>query len=427
MTPGPEALHRPGRPATRALVMVLTLTGACGGTSTRTVAHEPTQPQGGEDMALVDPAELATKPVCGAKWPLWEAYKRAFIEPDGRVVDHFAKHTTSEGQAYAMFHALVARDREAFAKVFVWARDHLAGGDVGARLPAWKWVTNEGGAGGRVADPNAASDADLWMAYALVHAAATFAAPEYAVAGGRLLALIERREVTEIAGLGPMMLPGPVGFEVARGYRLNPSYLPVPLLRWAARMNESRRGAPWSGMVEATVRMAEGSTPERLHPDWVIWDTKTRRFVPDEVIAPLGSYDAIRSYLWPALMASEDPVRGRLLACGAGLLTLTRGLGFVPERVPVWEPITDRGALSRGPVGFLAVMQVVARAQSDEGLAASLGARIAEVRREDGLHGEPAFYYDHNLLLFAQGALQGRYAFRADGGLSLPREGARCD
>ena len=46
------------------------------------------------------------------KWTLWESYAERFINGDGRVIDFDAKdRTTSEGQSYAMFFALVANDR----------------------------------------------------------------------------------------------------------------------------------------------------------------------------------------------------------------------------------------------------------------------------------------------------------------------------
>lgn len=361
-----------------------------------------------------------TTPCVSREWPLWEAYKRRFVEADGRVVDHFAKHSTSEGQAYGMFLALVARDADAFAKIFTWAETHLAGGDLGRNLPAWQY--GERGGQLQILDPNAASDADLFMAYALVHAAAVFGEERYARVGGQLLSLIEAKEIVEIPGLGPMMLPGPVGFEVARGYRLNGSYLPLQLVRWAHTV--TRADMPWGRMIDATVAMAEGSTPERLYPDWVLWDVRQKRFVADDVLPPLGSYDAIRCYLWPAMMSAEDPVRGRLLARGSRLLELVRRHGVVPEKVPVWA--APEGPFNPGPVGFEVVAQVFAQAMGDARLVETLARTIGEKRRADGLYGEPAFYYDHNLLLFAQGFMEGRYAFRPDGGLVLTRDGETC-
>ena len=71
-------------------------------------------------------------------WDLWEKYAAKFIDPQGRVIDRAAQdRTTSEGQAYAMFFALVAGDRGRFDKLLKWTEENLAGGDMTLRLPAW--------------------------------------------------------------------------------------------------------------------------------------------------------------------------------------------------------------------------------------------------------------------------------------------------
>ncbi len=359
---------------------------------------------------------------CSAEWPLWMAYKKRFVQSDGRVVDFHARHSTSEGQAYGLFHALVARDESAFRAILAWADAHLAKGELGQRLPAWQWGERDGQPG-RVLDPNAASDADLIMAYALVHAAVVFDEVRFAEVGGKLLGRIAAEEVAQLPGLGPMLMPGPYGFDTRPGFwRVNPSYQPVPLLRWAARVDPD---GPWAAMVVSAVRLAEEVTPERFYPDWAAWSAVAGRFVSDPERGGRGSYDAIRAYLWPALMAKEDPMRGRLLARGTRLVEVARQEGWVPEQVDAFDA-TKNAALSAGPVGFQAVGAVVAAALGDEALAAALEERVAAERKADGLFGEPAFYYDHNLLLFAQGYSEGRYRFRADGGLELGQRRAPC-
>ena len=43
----------------------------------------------------------------------WEAYRKRFIQGDGRIIDWEAEEkSTSEGQAYAMFRAVFADDRD---------------------------------------------------------------------------------------------------------------------------------------------------------------------------------------------------------------------------------------------------------------------------------------------------------------------------
>src|SRR5438105_1905284 len=89
-----------------------------------------------------------------------------FMDNQVRVIDHDSgDRTTSEGQAYATFFALVANDRSRFDGLLHWTEINLASGDLTSHLPAWSWGKNPNNKWG-VLDSNSASDADLWMAYA---------------------------------------------------------------------------------------------------------------------------------------------------------------------------------------------------------------------------------------------------------------------
>ena len=77
-----------------------------------------------------------------------------------------------------MFFALVANDRARFDKLLGWTQDNLAGGDLTQRLPAWSWGKSPDGSW-KILDPNPASDADLWMAYALLEAGRLWHEPRY--------------------------------------------------------------------------------------------------------------------------------------------------------------------------------------------------------------------------------------------------------
>ncbi|VEA00321.1 endoglucanase [Salmonella enterica subsp. salamae] len=76
-------------------------------------------------------------------WPAWEQFKKDYISQQGRVIDpgDARKITTSEGQSYAMFFALAANDRPAFAQLFNWTQNNLAQGSLREHLPAWLWGT----------------------------------------------------------------------------------------------------------------------------------------------------------------------------------------------------------------------------------------------------------------------------------------------
>lgn len=250
--------------------------------------------------------------------------------------------------------------------------------------------------------------------------------------GPRLLRRLTRDEwaqtIRDVLGVeadaAVLAHPGPHGFDTTPGFlRVNPSYQPIPLLRWAARIDPA---GPWAGIVETSVKLAEDATPERFYPDWAAYSEVARRFVSDPINGGLGSYDAIRAYLWPALMVPDDPMRGRLLARGSRLLEVVRSKGFVPEKVDAFDPGKNT-QLAAGPVGFQVVGQVFALALGDTAVAAALGEKVAaaqQVGPHGGLYGEPPFYYDHNLLLFAQGFIEGRFRFTLNGSLELG--GARC-
>ncbi|EPN64545.1 endo-1,4-D-glucanase, partial [Pseudomonas syringae pv. actinidiae ICMP 19079] len=81
-----------------------------------------------------------------------------------------------------------------------------------------------------------ASDADLWIIYALLEAARIWQHPAYRNDALALLNTVEARLVVNLPGLGKMLLPGPEGFvQPDHSWRLNASYLPVPLLRRLSR------------------------------------------------------------------------------------------------------------------------------------------------------------------------------------------------
>ena len=55
---------------------------------------------------------------CGSDWGAWHDFAKRYIQEDGRVIDYAASdRSTSEGQAYALFFALVADDRARFKAV----------------------------------------------------------------------------------------------------------------------------------------------------------------------------------------------------------------------------------------------------------------------------------------------------------------------
>jgi len=144
-------------------------------------------------------------------------------------------------------------------------------------------------------------------------------------------------------------------------------------------------------------------------PDWIAWE-RGQGFVPDPVTGKVGSYDAIRTYLWAGMLDPAEPLRRSLLQKLSGPLTAWRATGAVPSRVEAGVPSTSHPP---GPVGFLAAVLPMVGAKEKPRLAAQIEAS----RRADGLYGTPPAYYDHALLLFGTGQTSGRFRFARDGRL----------
>lgn len=337
-------------------------------------------------------------------WPAWDAFVANFIGSGGRVVEHAdaRQRTVSEAQGYAMFFALVANQRALFERLLRWTEDNLAGGDLTQRLPAWHWGRRDDGSWG-VIDGNAAADADLWIAHALGEAARLWGVRRYGALAALLAERVLREETAELPGLGPTLLPGPRGFVLAPGrWRLNPSYLAPMQLRWFA----NRMGGPWQALHDSALKVLHGSAPRGLAPDWTVYDGTAQRFIHD---AGGGSYDAIRVYLWLGFSAaaSRDPALAALQAHFAPMAALTEARGAPPERVDALAG----PAAGDGPPGFSAALlpwlQTLGRAEAVR----------QQQQRVQERPPAPQAYYDQVLRLFGQGALEGRFAFGADGSL----------
>ncbi|NLY27669.1 MAG: cellulase [Alcaligenaceae bacterium] len=362
-------------------------------------------------------------------WPHWNQFVRHFVQDSGRVLDATTprQHSTSESQSYGMFFALVAGDRPTFDKMWSWSINNLGAGDLTKRLPAWLWGKADDGTW-RVIDPNSASDADLWFAYALLEAGRLWREPAYTQAAQRLLTLVEGQEILYLPGFGLMLSPGRDGFaKPDQGtWVLNPSYMPVPVLR---RLAQHAPAGPWNALANNTRTLLEQASPAGFAPDWTRYtsNTATPGFGPDPDKGNVGSYDAIRTYLWAGMTPREDPLFAPVLAALRGMTNATAQSSppFPPEKVD-----TRTGTFSgTGPFGFSAALLPYFQALGHTELAQKQLERVQTAADEalsaQTLQKNPPPYYDYMLTLFGLGWYEQRYRFMADGTLSLPWE-ATC-
>jgi len=346
-------------------------------------------------------------------WPAWQQFKQLYLSTDGRVVDASTQRhvTVSEGQSYALTFALIANDPDTFGKVLQWTQNNLAAGDLSRNLPAWQWGRADDGTW-RVLDQNSAADADLWISYALIEAGRLWHNPSYTMLGRALSDQILRDEVALIPGLGPTLLPGPKGFVEHQTWRLNASYVPIQLLRAIGQRSQNKL---WHQVLETSQRLIIASAPHGAAADWTDYRAPDG-FIADTRTQGLGSYDAIRVYLWAGMLSDADPLYRSLSSQFAPMLRLVAQRPVPPEII---EPDT-LNARGEGAVGFsAALMPLLSRTRADEAL------RSARARVESAALQNDQHYYSDALSLFGLGFVQGRYRFDRGGEL-LPQWNTPC-
>ena len=187
-----------------------------------------------------------------------ERFMHRYVDPDGRVVRRDqGGDTVSEGQAYAMLLAVALDDRARFDRVWGWTHTHLRRRDG---LLAYRW------AGGRVVGPQAAADADLDAARALVLAGRRFGDPGYTRAGASLGHAVLTHETTEVAGV-PVLAAG--SWARTEPAVVNPSYFSP---RAYADLDQAAPDSRWAALAASSrtlVASAIGPRDRRaLPPDW---------------------------------------------------------------------------------------------------------------------------------------------------------------
>jgi endoglucanase len=350
---------------------------------------------------------------------LWQAYANRFISSDGRVLDpQGGDRTTSEGQSYALFFSLVDNDRTHFDKLLTWTESNLAASDLGAHLPAWSWGKAKDGHWG-VLDPNSASDSDLWIAYDLIEAGRLWKDLHYVTLGHRLAALIAHREVSDMPGFGTVVLPAAVGFRLQRSWVLNPSYTPLFIVNRLATVEPE---GPWANIAMELPSLLSRSAVNGFAMDWVCY-TPGKAFAPclasgKDSDKALGSYDAIRVYLWTGMLSDSSSAKARILKALPGMNLYLQSHSAPPEKINL-DGVPMNGD---GPVGFSAALLPYLSSISDQPALAQQLVRIkSQLDEKSNLYG-PGYgtgptYYDQNLVLFGSGWMEKRFQFGSSGEL----------
>jgi endoglucanase len=337
------------------------------------------------------------------KWPLWQRFQDNFIDDSGRVIDPYENRnvTTSEGQSYAMFFALVNNQPVLFSRLLAWTESNLAQGDLSTTLPAWQWGENPEGHWG-VLDDNSASDSDLWIIYNLIEAARLWNKPEYLVLANKIGQLVMAKEVVEVPGLGITLLPAAKGFyQIDKEVILNPSYLPMQVLTRLASTFENKK---WQHLVRTSYRLLVASSPHGFAPDWVKFDFK-KGFDFNNAV---GSYNAIRVYLWVGMLAQDDEYFKKLAIHFRPILAFVDEHQYAPLSIKLVN-VENQG---RGGIGFSASLLPLASRSSQPSVKEFLLTEAANCSTTQNVN-----YYDHVLTLFACGWYEDRFRFLRNGSL----------
>ena len=340
-------------------------------------------------------------------WPAWSDFRSKFVSDEGRVVDRsLPQHvTTSEGQSYGLMFALIANDRASFDLILKWTEDNLAGGDLTSRLPAWNWGKRADDSWG-VIDSNAATDADLWIAYALNEAGRLWDIPKYSALAELVATRILREESAEIPGLGLVLLPGPRGFHMEENvWRLNPSYLPIQIMRRFAVLYPD---SGWNKIAETSLGIIVRSAPNGFVPEWVDYQLGKGFVISNPEQSGVG-FNAIRVYLWAGMLDRRD------IASSVLLKKLAPMGRHASSNGTLWREVETPGGPGKevASAGFSSALLPFLKASR---LNKALHLQKQRVFVLSPLE-QTDNYYDQVLTLFGLGWLEGRYRFDRNGQL----------
>jgi hypothetical protein len=233
-----------------------------------------------------------------------------------------------------------------------------------------------------------------------------------------LAAHVAREDTAERSGIARVAF-----IPVARDHHQRVSQNRVNRLHGVAEQNDQVRfagfveffkslpGKPLSGLRQHKIAV---SYPELLLPAAV--EQGGVDFKQGDTVTPssIGSYEAIRVYLWAGMLDPATPEREDLLKALSGMAKCLRSTAVPPAKIKQDGTIED----PNGPVGFSAALLPYLCALGETALRDQQMDRVrSQFDSKTGLYGSPAKYYDQNLLLFALGSTERRFRFDSQGRL----------
>jgi endoglucanase len=234
----------------------------------------------------------------------WQIFRSRFVNPDGRVVDTGNNGIShSEGQGWGLLFAEAAGDQQSFDLILAWTSTHLV--RPKDALHIWKYDPN---AANPTADPNNATDGDIFIAWALARGAQRWDQPALSIAAAAIAADIRDKLCVQQSGQ-MFLLPGISGFTSPKGINLNPSYYVFPAFETLALLAPSDN---WDILRYNGMNILQNGLfgAWNLPPDWLAVSRPGLHLAPASGWPPRFSFDAIRVPLWLTWAGAMPPAMG---------------------------------------------------------------------------------------------------------------------
>ena len=289
-----------------------------------------------------------------AAWPLWEQFTQRFMQDDGRVIDYTtAQQHPPKGRSYRhVLRSLVARDRARFGQA-LGLEHHQPGGRRHRRArPPGSGGARRMGAGAWWTPTRLGRQSLVRLRPGRGRPRLARTAPPPPRVSRTLLA-------RSPSGGGRSARPGPhaaariQGFEASRPRQPHLAaqpQLPCPY-RCCAHSRKSTPGAVEGRRHQLPARARRHHT-QGFAADWVAYQVPegaTRgAFVADSEKGDIGSFDAIRTYLWAGMTPRNDAPSRRAAPPPGRHGPALRTAAVPPEKVQTVTGQTD----GQGPCGL---------------------------------------------------------------------------
>ncbi len=324
----------------------------------------------------------------------WAAYKKEFIQQDGRVIDTFQKDFShSEAQAFGMLLAVKFDDRKTFDTILRWTRDNLQL-RKSDHLICWSWGKRPGGAW-QVMDYNNASDGDILAAWAMLKAGRKWNDNRLRQDAMELIRDI-RMLLFVPHGRMRILLPGYSGFLLGRGsMEYNPSYfIPAAFRDFAAAGDDP---SFWNQIISHGFALQKRCSFGRfaMPADWVKLEDGKVALSPKR--PGRYGYDSVRVWLyttqWFELETGRRDEASSYLSGLEKLLVFAQADRWVPAEISLKD---DYLSPDDAPAGFYMIYSRAMALKGNHDLAERLKKRAFEKINE-----EKANYYSCSLFLLA--------------------------